>query len=421
MHVVVIGSGIVGAASAVEVLDAGHEVSIVEPGEPGGRQAASYGNSGWISPASIIPMSTPGLWRKVPSYLADPTGPLALRWRHLPRLTPWLIRFVLAGFTVAKLERTAHVLSQLLGDAPERHVELAARIGRPDLIRRQGLIYAYRDRAAFEEEALSWRVRRDNGVAFRELDGAALHALEPALSPEYTFAAFVEGGAHCVDPGGYVNAVAQHALTRGARHVRTAATGFDIEGGRLRGVVTEQGTIACERAVIAAGIHSKRLAALAGDRIPLESERGYHVVLPQEAVAAAMPVMPVDGRMGNNPTLHGLRVAGQVELASTHAPADWERAEILLRHARRIYPALAANPQGEAADRWMGHRPSTPDGLPVIGRASASGDIVHAFGHGHVGLASGPASGRLVAGLIAGKDAPLAGALSPRRFRLAGT
>lgn len=402
-HVVVIGAGIVGTSTAIELLKDGHSVTIVEPGEPGGRQAASYGNSGWLSPASIIPMSMPGLWKKVPGMIADPAGPLAIRWRHILRLMPWLLRFVNAGASVKKVERTASILSSLLHDAPDRHMALAAEIGRPDLIVRKGLIYAYPDRDAFEAEALAWRLRRENGVVYRELSAAELHELEPGIAERYSFAVLVEDGGHCVDPGGYVGAIVAHAVKLGAKRQTAKATGFKIESGHLAGVLTETGFIACDRVVISAGIHSKALAAEAGDDVPLESERGYHVVIPHDIAVGAMPIMPGDGKMGNNPTLAGLRIAGQVELASTSEEPDWARADILLRHARRTYPALSAPFDESRIDRWMGHRPSTPDGLPVIGHSSRSQDIFYAFGHGHIGLATGPVSGRIVADLIAGR------------------
>lgn len=402
-HVVVIGAGIVGAATALELLKDGHTVSIIEPEQPGGRQAASYGNSGWLSPASIIPMSMPGLWKKVPGLIADPAGPLVIRWRHIFRLAPWLMRFVAAGATVPKVERTARILSSLLHDAPSRHEALAQETGRSDLIVRKGLIYAYPNKALFEAEALAWRLRRDNGVVFRELSSDELHQLEPGLSKAYSFAVLVEQGAHCTDPGGYVASIVTTALQRGAKRIKAKAIGFDMSAGHLRGVKTDAGTIACDRAVIAAGIHSKTLAASAGDKVSLESERGYHVVIPHDIATGAMPVMPGDGKMGNNPTLAGLRIAGQVELASTSTTPDKARADILLRHAKRAYPALAKPFNESRIDWWMGHRPSTPDGLPVIGPASATSDIIYAFGHGHVGLATGPASGQIVADLIANR------------------
>ncbi|MDT2019570.1 FAD-binding oxidoreductase [Methylocella sp. CPCC 101449] len=405
MRVVVIGAGIVGASTAVELLRDGHDVTIVEPETPGGRQAASYGNSGWLSPASVVPMSMPGLWKKVPGYIADPTGPLAIRWRYLLGLAPWLLRFVAAGSTVPKVERTAAILSSLLHDCPERHAALADEIGRPDLIVRKGLIYVYTDRAAFQQEALAWRLRADNGVAFRELSGQELAALEPDLLPRYTFATLVEKGGHCVDPGGYVGAIAAHAIAKGAKRVTGQVTGFDLAGGRLRAVRTEKAALACDKAVIAAGIRSKSLATAVGDNVPLQSERGYHVVIPPDIARGAMPIMPGDGKMGNNPTRAGLRIAGQVELADVDAAPDWKRADILLGHAKRAYGKLSKSFDESRIDRWMGHRPSMADGLPVIGPASACADVIHAFGHGHVGLATGPATARIVADLI-GNNVP---------------
>ena len=282
----------------------------------------------------------PGLWRKVPGFLLDRDGPLTIRWTMLPRLMPWLARFILAGATVGKVEATARALSSLLHDAPERHAALAAEIGQPGLIRRTGLLYAYPDRDAFLAEALAWRLRRDNGVGWVELDAGELHEREPALDTRYTFGALVEAGGHCIDPGAYVAAIAAHAVAHGAQLRRTAATGFEIENGRLRGVLTSDGPIACDRAVICAGIRSKALARAAGDAVPLESERGYHVVIEGSGVVLDTPVMPSDGKMANTTTRAGLRVSGQVELASVDAPPDWRRADILLRHALSTYPAL---------------------------------------------------------------------------------
>ncbi len=403
LHVVVIGAGIVGAATAVEALRDGHHVILIDPGPPGGEQAASYGNGAWFSPASVVPMSMPGLWRKVPGFLMDPLGPLTIRWQHLPRLAPWLIRFLLAGATVARVERTARALRALLADAPTRHAALAAEAGVPDLVERRGLLYAFPDRAAFAAEALAWRLRRDNGVTWRELDAAELHRLQPALADHYRFGLLVEDGGHCRDPGAYVAALAAHAERRGATVRRTRAVGFEIRSGRLTGVRTTDGLIACDRAVIAAGVHSKTLAALAGDRVPLESERGYHVEIGTPEAAPAIPVMPSDGRMANTLTRGGLRVSGQVEIASVEAEPNWARADVLLRHAQRAYPGLPAVIPAERQRRWLGHRPSTPDGLPVIGPARGCPDIVHAFGHGHVGLAAGAITGRLAADLVGGK------------------
>lgn len=399
-HVVVIGAGIVGAATAVELLRDGHRVTIIEPGDPGGEQAASYGNGTLLNPSSVIPMSMPGLWRKVPGYLADPLGPLTIRWSYLPRLLPWLWRFVRAGATEERVAATARALRPLVLDAPERHRRLAEEASVGELIARQGVLFVFPDRAAFEAEALAWRLRRENGVQWLELSEEELRQREPTLHRRYKFAVLVEENGQCRDPGSYVNALVQHACGSGATLHRARATGLRIEAHRLRAVVTDAGEVPCDKAVIAAGARSKALAAAAGDRVSLETERGYHTVIENPGVVPRYPIMPSDGKMACVMTPQGLRLAGQVELAGLAAAPNWARAGVLRDFARQVFPDL---PSELWVKTWMGHRPSTPDGLPCIGPASGCPDVLYAFGHGHVGLTAGPATARLVADLVSGK------------------
>jgi D-amino-acid dehydrogenase len=403
-NVVVIGAGVVGAATAIELQRDGHRVTILEPGEPGGEQAASYGNGTLLNPSSILPMSSPGIWRKVPGWLADPLGPLAIRWRYLPRLLPWLTRFLRAGATEARVAATARALRPLLLNAPELHRRLAEEAGVSALISRQGMLSVFPSRAEFVAEELEWRLRRENGVRWLELSADELRQREPTLSRRYSFGVLVEENGQCRDPGAYVAALVRHAVAQGAELRRARALGFRIEGARLLAVLTDAGEIAADRAVIAAGARSHVLAAAAGDRVPLETERGYHAVIADPGIAPRYPVMPSDGKMACVMTPQGLRLAGQVELAGLDAAPNWRRAEVLRDFARRVFPDVPADLPASRVKVWMGHRPSTPDGLPCIGPASGCPDIVHAFGHGHVGLTAGAATGRLVADLISGRQ-----------------
>jgi D-amino-acid dehydrogenase len=416
-HVVVIGAGIVGAASAVELLRDGHRVTILEPGDPGGEQAASYGNGTLLNPSSVIPMSAPGIWRKVPGWLADPLGPLAIRWRYLPRLLPWLTRFLRAGATEAQVAATARALRPLLLDAPERHRRLAEEAGVGELITRQGVLFVFPSRAEFDAEALAWRVRREAGVRWLELSADELRQREPGLSRRYTFGVLVEENGQCRDPGAYVAALVRHAVAQGAELRRARAQGFRIEGRRLVAVRAEEGEIAADKAVIAAGAWSRVLAAAVGDHVPLETERGYHAVIADPGVAPRYPVMPSDGKMACVMTPQGLRLAGQVELAGLEAVPNWRRGAVLRDFARQVFPALPEELPPVALKLWMGHRPSTPDGLPCIGPASGCPDVVHAFGHGHVGLTAGAATARLVADLLSGRPPAIdAAPYSAKRF-----
>jgi len=221
---------------------------------------------------------------------------------------------------------------------------------------------------------------------------------------------------HCRNPGAYVAALARHALDAGAERITARATGFLVDGGRLRAVRTEAGDIACDGAAICAGARSGPLAAAAGSAVPLESERGYHVVIEDAAAGPRTPTMVADGKLIAHWMDGGLRAAGQVEIAGLEAAPDWRRAGILHRHLQSMFPALAAG--ASPAKHWLGHRPSLPDGLPCIGPAAASADIVLAFGHGHVGLCGSARTGRLAAQLLAGVAAeiPLA-PFDPGRFK----
>jgi D-amino-acid dehydrogenase len=395
-HTVVVGAGIVGVCCAIELLQRGHRVTIVEPAQAGGEQASSYGNGAWISPASIVPMSMPGVWKKIPGYLLDKNGPLTISWRHLPQLASWLWRFLWAGSSVAKVQKTAKALHNLLHDAPQHHATLAAAAGVGDLIVPSGLLYVYPNRSAFEAETLAWQLRRENGVMWTELEASALRCAAPALAAHYTFGVKVTQGAYCRNPGAYVAALHDFAVRLGAQQVTAQATGFEFVDTQLIAVKISNGSIVCDHAVIAAGIHSKALAKQAGDDVYLESERGYHVELPFANIQLQIPIMPSDGKMANTVTQNGLRAAGQVELASVDAPPNWARADVLLNHLKTSYGEL--NTQGMR--RWMGHRPSTPKGLPFIQCSSRSANIAYAFGHGHVGLAAAPATAQRVADLL---------------------
>ncbi len=417
-HTVVIGAGIVGACTALALLREGHQVTILEPGAPGGEQAASYGNGCWLSPMSVIPPATPGLWKKVPGFLADPLGPLAIRWSYFPRVLPWLLRYLKAGNSEAKIQRTAYALRAMLSGAPAAHAALAEEAGVVALIERRGLMYIYPSRAEFEAEAMAWRVRYKAGIEWLELNADEMRQREPHLDRRYQFGVLVEEGGHCRDPGAYVAALVALAQAQGAVLQQAGATGFRLESGRLKAVRTTTGELLADRAVICAGAHSKVLAAEAGDSVPLETERGYHAMIEGAEVGPVTPLMPSDGKMSITMTNKGLRVAGQVEIAGLAAAPNWQRAEILRDHLLRSFPGLPRDLPAERVKFWMGHRPSMPDGLPVLGLASGSQDIVHAFGHGHVGLVAAPRTARLVTQLLAGRQTEIdARPYDPKRFR----
>jgi D-amino-acid dehydrogenase len=410
----VIGAGMIGVATASFLQRAGHDVFIVEPGNPG--EGTSFGNAGALNGSSVVPMSMPGTIRNVPRWLGDPMGPLVIRWSYLPVLAPWLIRFIRSG-TPDKVRAQARALRSLLAPSIATLTPLMRDAGAEDLVKRVGHLFVYRSEESFRKESLAWTLRRENGVVWDEFNADELRQLEPNLSRDFIKGVLVRENGHIANPHRLVNALAQELCRRGGRIERRRATGFELDGNRLKGIRTENGTLRADAAVVAAGVWSKPLAAELGNRIPLETERGYHLMIRDPEVVPRIPTADADGKFVATPMELGLRIAGTVELAGLKAPPNWERARVLLKHVHRLFPALKESYPEDRLTMWMGHRPSVPDSVPVIGRSRRSPDVIYAFGHGHIGMASGPMTGKVAAELVSGVTPSVDVApFSPERF-----
>ena len=412
--VAVIGAGMVGMATASYLQRDGHDVVVIDPQPPG--QGASFGNAGCFNPSSVVPVATPDTWKHIPKYLYDPLGPLRIRWSYLPTLAPWLIRLVRAG-APDRIEAQARALKTILGPCLEALLPLARNAGAEGLVARNGILIAYRSQASWDEDAHAWDIRRRNGTHWEELDADELRQFDPNLSRDFTRGKLVPGNGHCLDPGGLVAALADAVQRDGGTLLPRRAIGFRLDGDRLRAVQTLEGEVVADAAVIAAGAHSKPLAAQLGDTVPLETERGYHAMLRAPEVMPRVPTSDAEGKFVATPMAEGLRFAGTVELAGLQAEPDWRRARILLRQASKLFPALAQNYPEDRYTVWMGHRPSLPDSLPVLGRSSRSRDVFYAFGHGHVGMTGGPYTGRVIADLVGERPSPIdLTPFRPKRF-----
>ena len=410
----VIGAGMVGVCAASWLQRDGHSVFIVESGEPG--HGASFGNAGALNASSVTPVSMPGVIHNVPRWLFDPIGPLSLRWRYLPVIAPWLWRFIRAG-TPEKVHAQARALRPLVGATLEALQPLIRDAGAQDLVHRLGHLYVYRSTQSLEKDRLAWELRRENGVETDEFDADELRQLEPTLSRDYVRGILVRENGHTSNPLGLVERLLGQFLRSGGELVRARASGFRLEGRRLAAIRTDAGDLPADAAVVCAGAWSKPLAASLGDHIPLETERGYHLMIRDPEVMPRIPTADADGKFVATPMDTGLRFAGTVELAGLAAPPDWRRARILLQQGRKMLPGLPADHPEERLSMWMGHRPSLPDSLPALGPSAATRDVIYAFGHGHVGMTSAPMTGRVVADLVAGRPPSIDIApFSPTRF-----
>ncbi len=408
-HVVIAGAGIVGVSAGIWLRRAGAEVTLVDRAAPG--QGTSFGNAGVLAACSMVPVTAPGLLRKAPRMLLNPEFPLFVRWRYLARLAPWLLRY-LGHANDADTRRIAAGLAPIVADSLAQHRALTEGLTAGAWIAPSDYTFAYATRAAFEADAYTWDLRRAAGFVPRILEGCAVQAFDPSLSPAIQCLAVVGGHGFVRDPGGYVATLAQDFTAMGGRVVQAGVQDFDLSAGRIRAVATDAGTIACDGAVLATGVWSKPLMRKLGLAVPLESERGYHIVYKDAVGGPKGPVMVASGKFVATPMAAGLRCAGVVEFGGLEGPPSRAPFDLMRRKVREAFPDLRAGAEVE----WMGHRPAPADSLPLIGEVGTTG-IFAAFGHHHIGLTAGPKTGRLIAALMTGQTPGIdMAAYAPDRF-----
>ncbi|MEO1422434.1 MAG: FAD-dependent oxidoreductase [Pseudomonadota bacterium] len=408
--VVIVGAGIVGVSTGIWLRRMGAEVTLIDRGAPG--QGTSYGNAGVLAACSMVPVTGPGLLRKAPAMLANPDVPLFLRWSYLPKLAPWLIRYM-RNANDGDTRRIARGLTQIVGDSVAQHRALSEGTRAAALMREGDYVFAYPDRAAFDAEHYTWELRRDAGFVPELIDGADVQDYDPALGPAITCVARLPDHGHIRDPGGYVAALAADLVDLGGRMVQAEVRDFDLVDGILRAVDTDQGRFPCDCAVLATGVWSRRLMAKIGLNIPLETERGYHILFENAEGGPQHPTMISSGKFVATPMERGVRCAGILEFGGLEAGSSQAPLALLRRHVAAALPHLKATGEEE----WLGHRPAPSDSLPLIGETTVKG-LHTAFGHHHIGLTGGPKTGRLLAGMLTGHHPNIdMSPYDPRRFR----
>ncbi len=389
-----VGCGIVGVCCALYLQRDGHNVIVIDRNGPG--EGCSSGNAGQFVTGYCVPVGLPGIAGQVPAMLMDPLGPLTIRWPYLPRLLPWLLRFVAAS-SPRRIEAIADALYDLNRHALTAFDPLIEQAGAKHLIRTNGRLDVYQSERAFAKAQIKFDLLRRRGVRVELLEQKQIRELEPALADRCRYGAFYPESAHTTNPLRLTQLLAEDFVRRGGQILRETVTDFQFDSDGIRSVSTDGGHHPADRLVLAAGAYSRPLAAKLGSKLPLDAERGYHVMLPHAGIQLNRAVVYGDRYFGLTPMEEGLRLAGTVELASVQAAPNYARADNLFHAARRALPSL--NDQG--AIRWMGCRPSMPDSLPVLGRSPVHPSVYFAFGHGHLGLTGAAATGKIIADLIA--------------------
>ena len=395
--IAVVGAGIVGTSCALYLQEAGFNVTLFDRNEPG--SGATYGNACTFATYGSIPVNRPDLIWRFPLYLAGSQRPLSISWPYTPRMLPWLWQFLLSCRR-QRVDRTIDGLGALLRSAESASLKLFRTSGTEDLLARDGTIYLYPSSASFAKDADNRRRRLAQGTRIQELSGSELQALEPNLAPTFPHAVLYPDGFTVLDPKKLTGRMVQHLCHTGGSFVRGEVTSIERRSDGGVGLKVNEETQNFSQAVLAAGAWSMKLAGPHCEPLPLETERGYHVLFSESGELLNRPVGFAEAGFYMTPMHHGLRAAGTVELGGLDAAANPERLAYITNHVQQALPDI-----GPVSDTWLGFRPTLPDSLPVIGRSRINPALIFAFGHHHLGLTLGGITGQLVS-QIASRQTP---------------
>lgn len=410
--IIVIGAGIVGICTAASLAEAGHKVIVID--RTGICEETSSGNAAAFAFSDVLPLAHKGMIGQVPNWLADPLGPLSIPPLYLPRLLPWLFRFWRAGSS-ASYERSLGAQAALMKLAEAEWMGLMDRSATRGMLREDGSLELYESEAEFQASLSGWAARDRFGIAYRHLEKRELPDFQPGLAGNFVRGTFVPHWKTVSDPKLLGKAIWRYAEQNGAIFMRgDAGLAMPAKDESVLVQLREGRTLMTRRLVVAAGAWSHRLARPFGDRIPLETERGYNTTLPTTAFDVRRQLIFSGHGFVITPLDTGLRVGGAVELGGLDRPPNFARSKAMLAKAARFLPGLDT----QGGREWMGFRPSLPDSLPVIGRSRNDPKVLYAFGHGHLGLTQAAATGRLIRDLVMGQTPPMDLApFDPQRFQ----
>ena len=409
-HIGIVGGGLMGCATALNLIEQGHSVTILE--RDAGGLPASVGNAGILAVPEIDPLARPDMLLSVPKWLLDPLGPLSLRWQDLPALMPWLVRFLLSA-RAGKVATSRAAMLALMKSAEADHIRLGNLAGMSGHIRDTGALTVF-DSLAARDKAFLHEVENARliGCTAEKLDAEEVRRRVPALEGAFAGAIFNDGYKTFDYPLTFLRRL-QAALRERATWLDAAASSVaQAESGIV--VRTEGGReFIFDKLAVTAGVWSRRFVGDLGLKVLLETERGYNTTFMNPSTLLEMPVFFSEHGFVATPFENALRIGGAVELASPDAPANYKRAAVMRRKMRRYVPGL----QEDGGTEWMGRRPSTPDSLPVISMHPGDPRVAFAFGHGHLGLTLSAATGRHIAGLLAGERESMLAPFSIARFQ----
>jgi D-amino-acid dehydrogenase len=407
--ITIVGAGIMGISSALNLIRRGCDVTIIEKeidGEP-----ASFGNASWLSAPSVTPVLTPGAIYKIPKMLFSSKGPLFLKFPGVIKILPWLLKY-LTYSTEEKVKYISKYLAPLLANSTDEHKKLAKGTNALQWIKDAPYLYLYKNKNDYNKDSFIWNIRKSYGFNLIEVQSNELHELVPGLSEEYTFAIKIENQGYIVNSKNYLKDLLEGFKNLGGKIIEEEVKDIISDEINIK-IKTNKNEYTSDDVVIAAGVFSDTLSKKFGANVPLQSERGYHLELRKTNIELKYPLFNGYLKLAIAPKPSGIRFAGLIEFGSLNSKPNPKAYDLLMRNAQSMFPGISYGEKSE----WSGHRPATIDSLPLIGKSSIDEKVFFAYGHHHIGLTAGPKTGELLAkSILRDNDQVDLSPYSPNRY-----
>ena len=387
----IVGAGIQGVCIGYQLIKKGIPVTLFDKNEPGSM--SSYGNAGHFSPYAVIQLNRPDILRDIPKMLFSSYGPLALKWNYIPKMIPWILKYLKHSNKKSMLHTTKY-MHQILDLSLDAYEELFKEIDITNLVDRKGIIYVWTNEN-LKSRNMEIKVREELGIKQTLLKKQEVLDLEPNLNPVFDGGVFYDYAYHARDPKGILNKIFDLFLEKGGKFIKAEVKKIKQINDNQTEIFTEEKNYKYEKTVLASGAFSKKLTDQLGENIPLDTERGYHVHFEGQENLLKRPVIFLDRGFGMTPMNQGLRAVGTVELGGLKNPISKKRIDYIVKCAKELLPQL-----NDFKDEWLGFRPTLPDFLPVIGPSLKNNNIIYAFGHHHLGWTLGAITGKIVSKIV---------------------
>ena len=398
--IIVIGAGIVGVSTAIWLQRSGFKVTIID--QKGPATGASHGNAGILAASSIIPVPNPSLIKKLPFYLLSKDSPVFFKMSYLPQMFPFLISY-LSKSNLREVNKYAERMTPLIFDTVCQHKSLAKGTGAEKFISNQDYCFGYETEENFLNDKKVWNLRQKHGLPFEVVNGNEFSNFDPFYKDLFDVIVKCKNHGKINDPGLYVKTLCDHFLSQGGELIISKVN--DISSKNLNDVIVkiESDSLIANKIVVATGAWSKKILKKFKIKMPLESERGYHVEYLEPNFYPKVPMMLTSKKFVITPMDGRIRVAGLVEFAGLKTLKRKPPLNLLKNNIKDLFPNLKYKEKIE----WLGHRPALVDSLPMLGYLDKNKQILVAFGHQHLGLTAGAKTGRIVSDLIIGNDIKL--------------